>query len=238
MTSERAGERRPGLGLERWRRRWAWIFLLPTLVLLILVAGWPLARTIYLGFTDAGLGDLANPGWVGLENFRALLADPDWWRSVANTLVFTVVSVGLETLLGLGIALILDARIKGQGAMTAAVLIPWAIPTVVSAKMWAWMLNDLYGVVNAVLLALGLIREPVAWLAGDALALGAVIAVDVWKTTPFVTLLLLAGLKSIPRDVYEAARVDGASPIRVFFSVTLPLLRPALVVVTIFRTVV
>lgn len=236
MNSGRVAPRRPGLGLGRWRRRWAWAFLLPTLTLLALVAGWPLLRTVYLGFTDAALGDLAGAGWVGLENFRALLADPDWWRSVANTLIFTAASVTLETVLGLGIALVLDARIKGQGVVRAAVLIPWAIPTVVSAKMWAWMLNDLYGVVNAALLGLGLARQPIAWLADDALALGAVIAVDVWKTTPFVTLLLLAGLKSIPRDVYEAAKVDGASPIRVFFSVTLPLLRPALVVAVIFRT--
>ena len=120
--------------------------------------------------------------------------------------------------------------------MRAAVLIPWAIPTVVSARMWGWMLNDLYGVVNAVLLGLGLIAKPWAWLADPVLSMISVIAVDVWKGTPFMALLSLAALQVLPREIYEAARVDGVHPVRVFFQVTLPLIRPALLVAVVFRS--
>jgi trehalose/maltose transport system permease protein len=120
--------------------------------------------------------------------------------------------------------------------MRAAVLIPWAIPTVISAKMWGWMLHDLYGVVNALLLAIGLIDRPLAWLANPNLSMAAVIAVDVWKATPFMALLILAALQVLPREIYEAARIDGINPVKVFFRITLPLIRPALLVAVIFRS--
>jgi len=214
----------------------AWIFLAPMLIALVLVAGWPLLRTIILGFTDAGLGDFSDANFVGLANYRGLASDPAWWRAVLNTLGFTLVSVSLETLLGLVIALTLDAHLPGRGLVRAAVLIPWAIPTVVSARMWGWMLNDLYGVANALLMSVGLIAKPVAWLADPVLAMASVIAVDVWKGTPFMALLTLAGLQVLPREIYEAARVDGVHPIKVFFQVTLPLIWPALLVAIVFRS--
>ena len=135
----------------------------------------------------------------------------------------------------LGIALILNVNFAGRGIVRAAILIPWAIPTIVSAKMWAWMLNDQYGIINDIFLHLGLISEKIAWTANIHTAMAAVIAVDVWKTTPFMTLLCLAGLQMIPRDIYEAAKVDGVHPVKVFMRVTLPLVRPALMVAVIFR---
>ncbi len=205
------------------------------LVVLAAVAAWPLLRTIWLGFTDARLTEEGH-AFVGLQNFRALAADPDWWRAVANTVVLTVTSVALETVLGLVIALTLDAHLPGRGVLRAAVLIPWAIPTVVSAQMWNWMYNDLYGVVNAIFLKLHLIDAPRAWTANPSLALPAVIAVDVWKTTPFMTLLILAALQLVPGEIYEAARLDGVSKPKVFRRITLPLIRPALMVAIIFRT--
>ncbi|HVM84321.1 MAG TPA: sugar ABC transporter permease [Candidatus Binatia bacterium] len=214
----------------------AWAFLAPMLAVLALIAGWPLLRTILLGFTDAGLGDFGDAQFIGLGNYRDLAADPNWWRAVLNTLGFTLISVTIETLLGLVIALTLDAHLPGRGLVRAAVLIPWAIPTVVSARMWGWMLNDLYGVVNAVLLGLGLIAKPWAWLADPVLSMISVIAVDVWKGTPFMALLSLAALQVLPREIYEAARVDGVHPVRVFFEVTLPLIRPALLVAVVFRS--
>lgn len=214
----------------------AWTFLAPMLVVLALVAGWPLLRTILLGFTDAGLGDFAESQFVGLANYRGLASDPAWWRAVWNTLGFTLISVSIETILGLAIALTLNAHIKGRGVVRAAMLIPWAIPTVVSARMWGWMLNDLYGVVNAVLLSIGIIDKPLAWLADPVLSIASVIAVDVWKGTPFMALLSLAALQVLPREIYEAARVDGVSPVKVFFQVTLPLIRPALLVAILFRS--
>jgi trehalose/maltose transport system permease protein len=229
--------------LTRERVRSAWLFLSPMLLVLAVVAAWPLLRTIWFGFTDANLSALDQWQFIGLDNYLArydgawfgLLADPHWWNAVANTLWFTAVSVTLETVLGMIVALVLHAPFRGRGLVRAAVLIPWAIPTIVSARMWSWMLNDQFGVVNAMLLAIGLIDAPVAWTADPATAMWAVVAVDVWKTTPFMALLLLAGLQMIPRDCYEAARIDGVGPLRVFFKVTLPLLKPALLVAVVFR---
>jgi len=214
----------------------AWTFLAPMLIVLALVAGWPLLRTVMLSFTDAGLGDMADANFIGLGNYRDLVTDPNWRLAVWNTVLFTILSVAIETVLGLIIALTLDAHIPGRGLLRAAVLVPWAIPTVVSARMWAWMLNDLYGVVNAVLMGLGLMSKPWAWLADPVLSFISVIAVDVWKGTPFMALLSLAALQVLPREIYEAARVDGVNRIRVFFEVTLPLIRPALLVAIVFRS--
>ncbi|HCZ49014.1 MAG TPA: ABC transporter permease [Gammaproteobacteria bacterium] len=210
---------------------------------LALVALWPLLRTILFSFTDAELGYLADYRFVGLENYLTrddagwygLLADRLFWKALGNTLAFAGVTVLFETVLGVGIALILNAGFRGRGLLRAAMLVPWAIPTVVSAKMWAWMLHDQFGVINDVLLRLGLIAAPVAWLADPDLALWAVAAVDIWKTTPFVALLVLAALQMLPRDCYEAARIDGVHPVRVFFRITLPLIKPALVVTVVFR---
>jgi trehalose/maltose transport system permease protein len=222
-------------GLARRQARTAWLLLLPMLMALAVVALWPLWRTIWFSLTDATLSDLSVAAYVGLDNFAALLADPDWWRAVANTLFFTAVSVTFEVCLGFAIALTLNAQFPARGALRAAVLIPWAIPTVVSAKMWAWMLQDVYGVVNALLLKLGIISTPIAWTASPHLAMAVLIAVDVWKTTPFVALLLLAGLQLLPVDLFEAARVDGASRLTQFFRITLPLMKPAMAVAVIFR---
>jgi trehalose/maltose transport system permease protein len=219
-----------------WRTRRAWLFLLPTFLVVAAVAGWPLVRTLSFAFTDAQLDRLDAADWVGLENFAYLLGDPDWWGSVRNTVVFTVCSVFLELTIGLGIALLLNARFRGRAVLRAVVLIPWAIPTVVSAQIWAWMFHDLYGVFNDLLLSLGLIDAPVAWLADPATSMAAVVVTDVWKTTPFITLLLLAGLQTIPRELYQAAKVDGAGPFMAFFRITLPLLKPAIGVALVFRT--
>lgn len=222
--------------LTRQRRRAAWLFVLPMFVVLAAVAGWPLARTIYFGFTDANLGHLEAHQLVGLANFAALAQDPDWWRAVANTVVFSLVSVALETVLGLVIALTLNAHLPGRGLLRAAVLIPWAIPTVVSAQMWNWMYNDLYGVLNYIFVGLHLVHSPRAFTADPGLALAAVIAVDVWKTTPFMALLILAALQLLPGEIYEAGRIDGVPSLKMFWRVTLPLIRPALMVAVIFRT--
>ena len=227
----------------RERVRSAWLFLAPMLVVLALVAAWPLGRTIYFSLTNATLVDMSRYSFVGLGNYLAfdqgrwygVLTDPEWLGSLRNTLVFALVSVTLETILGVLIAVLLNHSFPGRGLMRAALLVPWAIPTVVSAKMWSWMLNDQFGVVNDLLLKLGLIAAPVAWLAEPSLSMASVIMVDVWKTTPFVALLALAALQMVPKDCYEAAKVDGVHPVRVFFQVTLPLIRPALAVAVIFR---
>jgi len=230
-----AAPQRSGATLEQQRARIAWLFVAPMLAAVALVAAWPLGRTIAFSFTDAYLDDLDHWRIIGFANYAALFQDPQWWRAVGTTLLFAVMSVGLETLLGLAIALTLNAHMPGRGLLRAAVLIPWAIPTVISAKMWGWMLHDLYGVVNAGLLKLGMIDTPWAWLAEPKLAFAAVVAVDVWKATPFMTLLILAALQVLPREIYQAGKVDGVPPVSMFLRVTLPLIRPALLVAIIFR---
>ena len=234
--------------MQAQRRRAAYLFLLPMLFALLLVACWPLARTIYFSFTDTSLTNLYGGQWIGFDNYlqrrelssgrviwRGTLADPAWWNAVWNTVQFSVISVFFETVLGLAIALALNAEFKGRGLVRAAILIPWAIPTIVSAKMWAWMLNDQFGILNDILIKLGFIERGIAWTASIETAMIAVLIVDIWKTTPFMALLCLAGLQMIPRDIYEAARIDGVHPLKIFWRITLPLVRPALMVAVIFR---
>ena len=234
--------------LKADRVRSAWMFLAPTLFILAVVAGWPLFRTIYFSFTNASLTNLGEARFVGFDNYltwitlksgrtvyKGLLADPAWWNAVWNTMKFTVLSVLIETALGLIVALVLNAQFAGRGIVRAAILIPWAIPTIVSAKMWAWMLNDQFGILNDLFMALGLISQKIAWTANPETAMTAVLIVDVWKTTPFMALLILAGLQMEPGDIYEAAKIDGINPIKVFWRLTLPLIRPAIMVAVIFR---
>ncbi|NMJ41418.1 sugar ABC transporter permease [Roseomonas sp. JC162] len=228
----------PGAGspLARAKRRAALPFLLPLIVTLLLVAGWPLLRTVWLSLTDARLEAGLAPHFVGIANYTYLLSDPEWWSAVRNTVVFAVTSVALETVLGVLIALALNEKMRGRGILRAAMLIPWAIPTVVAAQMWNWMLHDQYGVVNQALLALGVVQDPVAFTADPDLALWTVIAVDVWKATPFMVLLSLAALQLLPDEIYEAAEIDGLGPVGRFFRITLPLIRPALMVAVTFRS--
>ena len=164
--------------------------------------------------------------FVGLSNFRFLLQDPRFWSALRTTAYFTAVAVAVELLLGLPVALLLQ---RGKGLLRAAVLLPWAIPTAVSARMWAWLFNADYGLLHR-------LAPSIDWLGSPATALHAAILVDVWKTTPFVALILLAGLQTIPEAVYEAAHVDGASKARIFTGVTLPLLKPAILVALLFRS--
>ena len=223
--------------MAKWRAQTAWLFLAPSLIVLALVAGYPLFRTIQLSFFDVSILKFPlEPTWVGFANYQALFSDPRWWRSVWNTILFTFISVFFETILGMVIALLVHGEFRGRGLIRTAMLVPWAIPGVVSSQMWRWMLNDVYGVVNDLLLKLRVISSPMAWLAEPALLLPVLIGIDVWKTTPFMALILLAGLQGIPKELYEAARVDGATSSQQFWRITVPLLRPALLVGLIFRT--
>ncbi len=222
--------------LEIRERNAAWTFLAPAIVALVVVAAWPLARTVYMSFTDANFTRPGLVSFVGLRNYLDIFEDRIWWRAVGNTAFFTVTSVTIETILGLAIALLLNQAIRGRGLLRASILIPWAMPAVVSAKIWEWMLHDQFGVINKALLSLGLIDQGVAWIAEPGLALWVVVFVDVWITTPFMVLLILAGLQMIPRELMEAAYVDGVPTWRRFVSITLPLLRPAIGVAILFRT--
>ena len=232
--------------LTRERVRTAWLFLTPMLLVLAFTAAWPLLRTIYFSFTDLAEFGQESYNFIWFENYlfysaeygewHGLLAEIRWWRSVWNTLIFTFISVSIETVLGILIALALNMEFRARGLIRAAILIPWAIPTIVSAQMWKWMLNDQFGIVNDILIRTGFLSAPIAWTASPDTALLAIIIVDVWKTTPFMALLTLAALQLLPGEVYEAARVDGIRPIKRFFSLTLPLIRQPLMVAIIFRS--
>lgn len=221
----------------RRQERLAWFFVLPTLLVVIGVAFYPLFNTFYVTFFKAKLGSAKAWEYVGFANYTKLLGSSQWWEAVWTTISFTFVSVGLELVLGLGIALVVNSHFRGRGLLRTAMLVPWAIPTAVSSQMWNWMYHDVFGVINDLFFrVIPILPQKVAWTASSTLALWALVAVDVWKTTPFMALLLLAGLQLVPADLYEAAAVDGATGWRRFTSITLPLLRPAIVVALIFRT--
>jgi trehalose/maltose transport system permease protein len=223
--------------LQRRQTRLGWLMLLPALAAVSFVALYPLGKTIYQSFTNqeflAGLEPTKN---VGLQNYRDLWHDSIFRDSVVTTVKFTLITVSIEFVLGLIIALVVNSNFRGRGAMRAVMLVPWAIPTVVAAQMWKWMLDDVFGVVNDAGTRLHILSHSRAWISDPATALASVCAVDIWKTTPFVALLLLAGLQVIPRDLYEAAAVDGANKLHQFWRITLPLLMPAILVTLIFRT--
>ncbi len=213
-------------------RRTAYYMVLPALVIILVVAIFPILQAINLSLRQATVA-VTGP-FVGLENYVEMFQNPDFLEGLTNTLVFTVVSVTLEFFLGLGIALAINRAFRGRGLVRAAVLVPWAFPTVISAVMWRLMFQDQIGIVNYVANAIGLISQPI--LSDRVLLLVGAILVDTWKTTPFMALLLLAGLQTIPGDVYEAARVDGANVWQRFFRITLPLLKPTILVAILFRT--
>jgi trehalose/maltose transport system permease protein len=305
VTTRRASDRMraPGGAKEPRRRllagreaRAAWLLMVPALVVMALVALYPLGQVAFLSFTDARFATQTGERQVvGFDNYRRLLSltlrelppvidpatgqqeirrgepryeswvrvlprepvryteayefsafgkrwvlgatSPAFIRAAVDTVVFTLWSVGLETLLGMVVALVLAAEFFGRGLLRTAMLLPWAVVTVVSAKIWEWMLQPTrVGLFNTLLYDLGLSDGNIAFFQTESLQLPAMIAMDVWKTTPFMALLFLAGLAVIPRELYEAAEIDGAGAVRRFFSITLPLMAPAIAVALVFRT--
>jgi multiple sugar transport system permease protein len=206
-------------------------------LLVAVVVGLPVLRVIELSFTRVELHGGLTWHWAGLALYDRLWRDPRFWTSLRNTIVFTGASVLLETALGVAFALVLHQRFRGRAALRAIVLLPWALPTAVMALAWAWIFNDTFGVANDVLRRLGVLDRPVAWLGEPATAMAVLVVADVWKTTPFVALVVLAGLQGIPEAVLEASRVDGLTAWQRFRFVVLPLLTPALLVAVVFRAV-
>jgi len=239
-TPAPTGRRKAGRNLQARQTRLAWLLLLPALVVVAFVAIYPLGKTLYQSFTDQEFLQTTPTHWVGFDNYccgpLSLRHDTIFWQSVWQTIKFTLITVSFEFALGLIIALVVNSSFKGRGVMRAIMLVPWAIPTVVAAQMWKWMLDDTFGVVNDAAHRLHLSDGRTAFISDPHTALAAVSAVDIWKTTPFVALLLLAGLQVIPGDLYEAAEMDGASQLQQFWKITLPLLAPAILVTLIFRT--
>jgi len=217
--------------------RLAWWLVLPAVGTILLVALFPLGWTLWesVHLHDLRMPWLGRP-FVGLDQYIEALGDPRFWSSLGHTVFFATVSVSLELGLGLVLALAMNRAYRGRGLVRAAILVPWAIPTVVAGLVWRFMFEGRTGIVNVALVGLGILPEPLVWFIHAGTAWVPVILADVWKTTPFVALLLLAGLQNIDASLYEAARIDGASAWRQFRHVTLPLLKPAILVALIFRT--
>src|SRR6188472_2623241 len=211
-------------------RRLAKLMVAPSMILIAIVAAWPIIYAIWLSLHEYSVRVAGLSRWAGLRNYSNALSDPAWWAALEHTLIFTVVSVALELVIGLGMALAMHEAFRGQGLLRTTVLVPWAVLTVVTAVMWRTMFVSPYGFVNT------LLGTSTVWLGSEPQALIVIILADVWKTAPFMALLILAGLQVIPGEIYEAAEVDGASAWQRFIRITMPLLTPAILVALIFRT--
>ena len=220
------------------RQGWlAFWLLLPAALAVFGVVLYPILRTIVVSMFQVNSALATDTPFVGLRNYSHVLSDPNFWTAFRNTMYFTVVSTAIELVMGLAIAGLLNAKLKGRWLFRTVMVIPWAIPTIVNAALWKGIFNAQYGPLNGILSQLGLIHEYHAWLGDPSTALNFVILADAWKTTPVVAFFLLAGLASIPPELYEAAQMDRASWPRIFRSIVLPMLVPSISVVLVLRTV-
>jgi multiple sugar transport system permease protein len=213
------------------------LWFLPAAVLVLLFFVYPIGRTLVLSFQHMNLGTGFHPRFAGLDNFIRLASDSRFQDSLKVTTLFTVLSVGLEFFIGLLLALVVERIKRGRRTVRTLLLIPWTLPTAIIAVLWTWIFNDQYGVMNSLLLDAGILNSPFAWLGSPPAAVTAIILADVWKTFPFVLLVLLAGLQSIPNEMYEAIEIDGGNAWHKFRYVTIPHLRPFIFLALIFRIV-
>jgi len=213
---------------------WPLLLLTPAFVSLASVSFYPILNGLYLSFTNTSL-ITQEQEYIGFANFQRLWGDAQFWNAWWHTMWFTAVSTGLETLIGLGMALILYEAFHGRGLVRAAMLVPWAMPTVVTSKMFGWLFDGQNGIINYILLHAGLIDQNINWYGSPDTAMTTIIIADVWKTTPFMALLLLTGLQTVPTSLLEAARMDGAKGWTTFWYIRLPLLMPTLLIAGLFR---
>lgn len=209
----------------------------PAAAFILCIAIYPIARVLWLSFFAQNLGTSLQPKFVNVDNYIRLANDGRFFQTARTTLFFTFVSVAFELVIGLGFALLVCGRFRGRAFTRAAMLVPWALPTAVLAWAWSWVFNDQFGVANDLLHRIGVIAHPIAWLGRGTTAMTAVIFADVWKTAPFVMIILLAGLQNIPDELHEAAALDGAGGWKRFRFITLPLLLPSIMVALLFRAI-
>jgi ABC-type sugar transport system permease subunit len=217
--------------------RFAALLLVPSVVVVFGIVIYPVLRTLYTSFYAVNSPFPGNYPGVGFRNYTAALSNPGFWSAVERTAYFTFVSTALELVFGIGIALLLYAPLRMRWLFRTIVVLPWALPTIVNGALWRYMFDANYGVINAAFTQLHLLGSYKSWLSSPFGALNIVILADVWKNTSLVAFFLLAGLATIPRELYEAARIDGVTPFQAFMRITLPLLRPAIVVVLVLRTI-
>jgi multiple sugar transport system permease protein len=208
----------------------------PAVLCVASIAIYPIVRIFWLSLVTQNLGTGLQPEFSGIANYMRVMSDGHFFDTLWFTALFTLIAVGIELLLGLAFATLLNRQFPGRGLARGATLVPWALPTAVLALAWTWIFNDQFGVFNDLLLRLHLIGKPVAWLGNAETARFAVIFADIWKTTPFMTIILLAGLQNIPGELYEAAAIDGSSAPNTFLRITLPMLAPSIMLAVLFRT--
>lgn len=215
-------------------RSFPFLALTPAWVFLVLLIGYPLLKVLWDAFQNVNLINTSLTGFAGLDNFADVIADRHFGRAVRNTIVWTVASVAGEFVIGLGAALLLNRKVRGQGFFRVLTFIPWLVPIIVAGMTWEWMLNPDFGIVNSMLTSLGITETPINFLGDAKWAMATVIFVNIWRSFPYYTISFLAALQAIPQELYEAAQIDGASALRQFRSVTFPQLRsPALIIVFI-----
>jgi multiple sugar transport system permease protein len=229
----------PAMNANALDRRYAWLgvmLIAPTVLIFCAVIVYPLVSALYLSLFSIYTPTLKG-NFVGLGNYATLAGSPEFWRSLLNTLIWTVCTLTLQILLGVAVALMLHQQMWFRAMARSLILFPYFVSTVVAVLVWRWLFNDLYGVMNHVLLIAGLIKAPADWLGSMPNAMVSVILVGAWKYFPFVVIAVLARLQTIPEPLYEAAKIDGAGPIARFFDVTLPQLRDVLLVVVLLRAI-
>jgi multiple sugar transport system permease protein len=214
-----------------------WLLLAPALAATVLIVLFPAAQTVWMSLHQVVLFRPRVRPFVGLGNYAAALADPVFWESLFTSLLWVVCAVGLQFLLGLAAALLLNRRFAWRGAARALIVVPWALPSVIIGLIWTWMLDFNLGLVNEIALRLGLLSQPIAWLSQPGTAMGAVILAVVWQGFPFFAVTLLAGLQAIPAELYEAAALDGAGPLAKFRHVTLPGLAAVMTTALLLRMI-
>jgi len=237
MTATSTPHPRHRLSLRQQDARTAWLLVVPSLLVILGVTFWPIIYTFILSFFHAPTGINQVRTFVGLENYLEMIKDPTFWETIGRTMYFTIVSVGLELVIGMGVAQLIHSHPWGWKFLRFSLIIPWAVPTIVNGAMWRWIYSADFGALNGLLLQLGLIKHYIPWLTLPNLAMPLVILADVWHMMPFVALILQAALATLPVEVDEAAAVDGANAFQRFVQIRLPLLRPAILIALIARTV-
>lgn len=221
--------------LERRRQIVGMGFVTPTLGIIALILVNPVLQSLLMSFQDGGFGGVDNT-FVGFAHYTALLATDRFWNSLSVTFVFTAISIPLELILGVALAVLMNESFRGKGFARLAVLFPWALPTALNALMWRWMYNADYGLFNGLAIKSGIVDQPINWLGSESIAMLSMVIVSVWKTSSFMALIILAGLQSIPRDLFEAGRMDGMSRWQEFRQITLPLLKGSILVALVIRS--
>ncbi|MFD0463350.1 carbohydrate ABC transporter permease [Microvirga aerilata] len=217
-------------------RTLAYATLAPSVVFLVLLAGVPTITVFVTAMQDIGMGDMSGP-YVGFENFVWALTSESFYTALWNTFIWVFGSVSIEMVLGLGLALLLNKTFAVRGIARAVILAPYLVPTVVAVLTWRYMFHDIVGIINAGLIATGLIDKPLLWLNSESLAMTSVILVGVWKFFPFAVIALLGILQAIPQEQYEAAKIDGASSMQQFWRITLPYVMPVFLLTALLRTI-